>query len=123
MSIAPHILVKKAGKHGVSKIMHRDGDTQDIINTVLYADKRPEHRTDTKELAKSLKGKTDLETAYNVWKFVKTNIKYILDPIGEQYIKAPNKTLSDGFGDCKSRSVLITSLLSNNGIKNGYSHL
>lgn len=120
MSLAPHILVKKAGKHGVSKILHKDGDTQDIINTVLYADKRPEHRTDTKELAKSLKGKTDLETAYNVWKFVKTNIKYILDPIGEQYIKAPNKTLSDGFGDCKSRSVLITSLLSNNGIKNGY---
>lgn len=120
MSLAPHILVKKAGKHGVSKIIHKDGDTQDIINTVLFANKRPEHLADTKELAKTLKGKTDLETAHNIWKFVKTNIKYILDPIGEQYIKAPNKTLSDGFGDCKSRSVLITSLLSNNGIKNGY---
>jgi hypothetical protein len=115
-----HILVKQKGKHGVYKQFHKDGDTQDIINTVLYADKRPEHLKDTQELAKSLRQGSDLQTAYNIWFWVKKNIKYILDPLGEQYIKAPNKTLSDGFGDCKSRTLLITSLLANNGIKGKY---
>jgi hypothetical protein len=120
MSIVPNIALKTAGKHGIYQRMHQDGDTQDIINTVLWADKRPEHKTDTAHLAPKLRTFSEIQTAYNCWEFVRKNIKYILDPLGEQYIKAPNKTLSDGFGDCKSRTLLMTSLLDNCGIRYGY---
>lgn len=120
MNTIPNIALKQAGKHGIHKQLFKDGDTQDIINTVLWADKRIEHKADTVTIAKTLKSKSQEQTAYNCWQFVRKNIKYILDPLGEQYIKAPNKTLSDGFGDCKSRTLLLTSLLNNCGIKYGY---
>lgn len=120
MSKIPEIALKISGKHGIHKTIFKDGDTQDIINTVIWADSQKEHKSDTGYLAAKLKGATPLQTAYNTWYWVKNNIKYILDPLGEQYIKAPNKTLIDGFGDCKSRTLLITSLLANNGIAYGY---
>lgn len=100
------------------RVVYKDGNTMDIIATIIWADKYAP--LDTKKFAQELKGKSIQESAYNVWKWVKTNIHYILDPVGEQYIKAPAKTNQDGFADCKSRSLFMASLLKNLGIPYAY---
>lgn len=102
------------------RVVHKDGDTQDIINTILWADKQESTFKDTASFAPSLKGTTDKDSAYNVWLWVKRNIKYILDPQGIQWVKSPARTFSDGFADCKSRSIFIASLLRNLGIQYRY---
>ncbi len=94
-------------------ILHKDGDTMDIISSILWADSQPAHAHDTKKFAPQFIRSTTPETLQAVWRFVKSNIKYVLDPLGEQYIKAPSRTWSDRFADCKSRSLFITSILKN----------
>jgi hypothetical protein len=101
-------------------ILNKDGNTEDIIKAVLWGDSRPEHVSCTKDFAPTLKGSSDAQTIYNVWSYVKKNIKYILDPEGKQYIKSPAATNADGFADCKSRSVMMASLLRNLGIPYAY---
>ena len=106
--VGRHILVKK------------DGDTQDIINAILWADRQPEHLNSLKDLAPSLKGNNLETTLRNVWAWVKENIQYILDENGKQVIKSPAQTYWDGFSDCKGRSLFITSFLKNLGIPYSY---
>jgi hypothetical protein len=93
------------------------GYTTDIINVVVQDYKDNRHQV--KQLAQTLKGKTVLETASNVHAFVRNNIRYQLDPAGKQFSKTPSRTIADGFGDCKSYSILAASLLHNLGIKHG----
>lgn len=48
--------------------------------------------------------------------FVRRNIKYRLDPPGKQFVKTPSRTFADGFGDCKSYSIFLASVLYHWGI-------
>lgn len=95
-----------------------DVDTKGIIDAVLFAD--PHAAAYTKKFAPTLKGRTLLETCRNVWEFVKTQIPYVLDPLGEQYIKSPGRLWRDKAGDCKSFSIFTGSILRNLGIPYGY---
>jgi hypothetical protein len=103
---------------GINKMMHADGNTSDIIDTIIYADRWCGPAT--AKMANQLRGATKEQTAKNVWAWVKKNIKYVLDPIGEQYVKDPAVTFKDGFADCKSRSIFQASLLKNLGIDYAY---
>lgn len=105
---------------GVSRLVHKNGTTLDIINTITWADKQPEHGNSTKAVAESLRGKDLPNTLYNVWYWVKNNVRYVLDPIGKQFVKSPAATWRDGYSDCKSRSLFITSFLKNLKIPYGY---
>lgn len=111
---------KIAKPKGVTLLVKKNGTTKDIMNTILWADYQPEHRDSLKQFAELLRGKNTLETAYNVWKWVKENIHYVLDPEGKQIIKSPAQTWLDGFSDCKSRSLFVSSLLKNLKIPYGY---
>lgn len=99
-------------------IVHKDGDTKDIIDTIMMADK--EAYKSTINLAKKLKGSSVYESAKNIFGFVFTNIKYKLDPFGKQNIKSPSQTYYTGFADCKSLSIFSASLLKNLNIPYKY---
>ena len=53
-------------------IIKKNGNTQDIINAVLKADKQSQN--DTKEFSKQFT--PDREGLYNLWKYVKYNYIY-----------------------------------------------
>jgi len=108
----------KAARPADDQDRYPNGDTKDIIETVLYADGKGAYYT--KEFAQTLKGKTLLQTCRNIWEFVKTQIPYVLDPAGEQWIKSPGRLWKDKAGDCKSFSVFTASCLRNLGIPYGY---
>ena len=45
------------------------------------------------------------------------NIRYKIDPSGEQWIKSPSRTVHDGFADCKSLTLFQTSIFRNLGLR------
>lgn len=101
-----------------NQILNKEGYTPDIIHAML--DIYPKSKSQVKALAQKLKGNTPIDSARNIWNFIKMNIRYQLDPPGKQLIKEPRRIISDGFSDCKGYSILANSLLSALGIQNKF---
>lgn len=99
-------------------VTHQDGDTSDIIATILAADEQAAQFT--KEFAQSLKGATQRESCYNIWHFVRHNITYVRDAPGNEKIQSPGRLWATKKGDCKSFSVFEASCLRNLGIPYTY---
>lgn len=103
---------------GQRTVFYEDGGVDEIIQVILHADRLS--RPATARFAQMLRGKTDERTLYNVWRFVRRNIRYIRDTPGHEVIKSPMRTWQDRFGDCKSHSVFVGSLLKNLGYRYFY---
>lgn len=114
LAIAKRTIPKDTGK---KKIMFPDGDTMDIIKSILMVDKTA--KTHLSSFAHYLKGGTNVETLNNVWQFVKTHIKYEVDPWGKQYIRTPSSCFWDKC-DCKGYSIFTKAVLDNLGISCRY---
>lgn len=110
-------LIKSPQRHA-DEVRHKNGNTADIIETVLYADKQSAYYT--KEFAATLKGAKIIDTCRNIWQFVKTQIPYVLDKRGYQWVKSPGRLWAEKAGDCKSFSVFVGSCLQNLGIAYGF---
>jgi predicted transglutaminase-like cysteine proteinase len=95
-----------------------NGNTRDIMNTVLFADGKA--GAYCAALAQALKGADQVQTCYNIWKFWKENVKYVEDPDGIQVIKSPAILYHLGEGDCKSYSVAVAACLKQLGIPYAY---
>lgn len=87
---------------------HRRGDTQDIIETILYADQKSGEFIGNVEC---LRGATEKETMRNVWAFVKKNIRYTPDANGHERVKSPGALFAERRGDCKSFSIAVVAIL------------
>jgi len=91
---------------GKLKVLHEDGDTEDIINVVLDADKFK-----SKEFCKFAEQFAGKDGLKKLWRFVRFNIKYKEDPFGHQYIQLPPALWKSGIGDCKSKTLFINAVL------------
>ncbi|OBQ52865.1 hypothetical protein JJL45_09215 [Tamlana sp. s12] len=74
---------------------------------------------ETKQLAKKLQGKTDFETVKNIKEFVYWHIQYLQD-LTDQQLYSPSRTWANRSTgvDCKSYSIIVSSILTNLGIEN-----
>lgn len=74
---------------------------------------------ETEQLAKQLEGNTDLETFKNIKDFAYWHIQYLQDK-SDQQLYSPARTWANrSIGvDCKSFSILISSILTNLGYEN-----
>jgi hypothetical protein len=99
-------------------VLYPDGDTDDIIRTIFYADERSAKFTEN--FSEALARLSKYEVARELWLFIKNNVQYVEDQFGEQHIKSPGQLVTDGKGDCKSFSVFIGSVLQNLGIPYKY---
>lgn len=86
------------------------GDTDTIVRVIRKAERH--NQKDTAAIAHRLKGKTDRQTAKNVFRFVRQNVRYKADG-WHQKIMSPSVTLIRGKADCKSMTNLASSLLKN----------
>lgn len=102
------------GKSNV-KWLYPDGDTDDIIRAIGFADERSAPFTD--KFSEALQGQSKYEVCSQLWHFLKNNITYVEDQhhygAEYQFVKSPAQLVSDGTGDCKSYSVFIGSVLQN----------
>ena len=86
---------------------YQDGDTRDIIETILYADKQLGN--DMCVFASAFSRSYD--SLYDLWHFTRTQIKYVADSPGHERVKDPKVTWADRTGDCKSFSLFVASVL------------
>lgn len=99
-----------------SQVYHKDGNTKDIINTILNVVKNYNIASETAQFSKGFKATLkDIERLY--W-FVKDNIEYTEDPQGFQWIRTPARTWNDRNAglDCKSFTVFLVSVFQNLGL-------
>lgn len=54
--------------------------------------------------------KTPAKAAFALYQWVRSNIKYILDPVGVETVQDPEATLKVRAGDCDDHTVLLASL-------------
>lgn len=93
------------------------GGTEDIIKEILRVYRK--YLPQLKEFSKNFQVpcKCPVKVAEKIWWFLKQNLCYQKDPKGVQYIKSPARALHDGFGDCKTFSIVAMSILHHLGIK------
>ena len=84
-----------------------NGTTEDIIQTVLEMDS--ETGPEMCEFAQQFDN--GIEGLKKLWKFVRTEINYDLDPGGEQWIQTPAHLYDWGSGDCKSKTIFVNAVL------------
>ncbi len=102
------------------KTRYRDGDTDDIIETIMWMDANSRRWVRDEVAAECLRGDTPEETLRNVWAFVKHNVKYRADRPGHERVKSPGALYTSGSGDCKSFSIAEAALLRALGIPYKY---
>ena len=99
INIAPKTLY---GKTNASNL-----DIRKLIDRMLPLAKRQ-----MMLISKNFKGKTDKDTARNIYDFLKVRITYKEDG-PNQVVKAPSALIRDSVGDCKSYAVFTSAILSN----------
>lgn len=62
-------------------------------------------------IAQQYKGSSITDTAYNIWSYLRNQIRYVKDSTQAQLIRLPKRFVADAEGDCKSYSLFAASLL------------
>jgi hypothetical protein len=99
------------------KLTVPNGVTEDIVSEILRVYQK--YLPQLKEFAQGFQVpcRCPEKIAKKIWYWIKDNIKYKRDPKGVQYIKSPARTIWDGYGDCKTYSIVAMSILHHLGIK------
>jgi len=118
MSQAHTYLNRMPTVNGATIVEHRNALTGSIIDTIHT--RFPEAVSQTKYIAESFKGATRLDTARNIWNFLRNQIQYVKDSSKKQRVKAPNRFLYDGTGDCKSFAFFTAGILKNLGMPTSF---
>lgn len=95
---------------------YKNGDTEDIVTVIMDMDAQADKHVNA-EAAQCLAGADDYETLYNIWRFVKSNVRYKVDSRGREKVKSPAALFTMGVGDCKSFSIAEAALLRALGFK------
>lgn len=110
-----HDLVPLAGINSLHK---KQGATiNQIVNQVRKNEKQA--IAQVCKAAHLFKGKTETETARNIWQFLHNDVPYKADGFKEQIIKLPAALIRQG-GDCKSYALFTTAVLNCLGIPSYY---
>jgi hypothetical protein len=92
-----------------TKLINSWQNTDNIINAI--ADQHIKNLSEAKKIAKYFKGVDEVETAKNIFNFLKSEITYSVEPASKQTTKTIARFLSDGQGDCKHFSLFTNTLL------------
>ncbi len=92
-----------------------DAGLDKTIETIKKAAKTGKEHV--KKSAEYLKAGTLEQSAYNVWHFLKTNVKYHLDKPGTEQIRTPNRSWKDRNNgiDCEDFAIFAHALLTDMG--------
>lgn len=105
----------------INRVITEHGTTSDIIAVVMYA-YDIENDPQIKQLAESLRGRSEFETCRNIWQYIIRNIRYQADSEGNkgEMIKTPARLVVDRVGDCKSYSLFTAVCLRWLGIPHSF---
>ena len=101
-----------------AKLINSWQNTNDIINAISIQHQK--NLPEAKKIAKYFKGENERDTAKNIFKFLKTEIRYVVEPSEKQTTKTISRFLSDGSGDCKHFSLFTNTIMQSCGYKSLY---
>ena len=111
------VLKKLAPFTNFKKVLIEDQNTNDIINGILNNHEIYQNEYD--KISEMFIGENEVETANNIYKFLKQNVPYYIEPIEKQTLRSPSAILSmknnDGRilgADCKSYASFINGIMS-----------
>lgn len=83
--------------------------SEDLQNAIFKA--HQDAKSQVKHFSHKFIGKNDYFTAFNVWKFLRKNIRYVKDRPEAQQIFLPSAFLHYKTGDCKSYATFAAAIL------------
>jgi len=94
---------------GKTKLINARGITQNIIDEVVTV--ACDHAGELEAFSDQFRAMDLQELAQTIYRFIRENITYKVDPAGQQWIKTPARLWSDKEGDCKSFSIFTSAIL------------
>ena len=104
------VLQKLAPFTNFKKVLIDDQNTSDIIQGIL--DNHDNYQDEYDKISEMFIGDNEVETARNVFNFLKQNVPYYIEPIEKQTLRSPSAILSMKQGaDCKSYASFINGIM------------
>ena len=95
------VLSKLAPFTNFKKVLIDDQNTNDIVQGIL--DNHDQYESEYDKISELFIGDNEVETARNVFNFLKQNVPYYIEPIEKQTLRSPSAILSMKMGaDCKA---------------------
>lgn len=105
------VLQKLAPFTNFKKVLIDDQNTSDIVQGILNNHENYQNEYD--KISEMFIGNNEVETARNVFDFLKQNVPYYVEPIEKQTLRSPSAILSMKQGaDCKSYASFINGIIS-----------
>ena len=105
------VLQKLAPFTNFKKVLIEDQNTGDIIKGIL--DNHDNYQSQYDKISEMFVDDNEVETAKNVFKFLKDNVPYYVEPIEKQTLRSPSAIISIKEGaDCKSYASFINGIMS-----------
>lgn len=92
-----------------NRLLVNDQQVKDIVSAMLEAHKNYANEYD--KISENFYTGSAIQTAKNVFKFLKENVKYTVDSEASQKIMSPSAILSIGRNDCKNYALFIVGVL------------
>ncbi len=99
---------------GKEKILKDQQNTDDIINEILNG--HNQYSNQYKNISSFFIGSTPKKTLNNIWNFLKSEVRYKVEPESKQTIKSPAAIIATGRttgSDCKNYSLFTAGILNN----------
>ena len=104
------VLQKLAPFTNFKKVLIDDQNTSDIVQGIL--DNHENYQNEYDKISEMFIGDNEVETARNVFDFLKQNVPYYIEPIEKQTLRSPSAILSMKQGaDCKSYASFINGIM------------
>ena len=105
------VLQKLAPFNNFKKVLIEDQNTGDIIQGIL--DNHNNYESQYDKISEMFIDDNEVETAKNVFEFLKNNVPYYVEPIEKQTLRSPSAIISIKEGaDCKSYASFINGIMS-----------
>lgn len=105
------VLQKLEPFNNFKKVLIEDQNTSDIIQGIL--DNHDNYQSQYDKISDLFIDDNEVETAKNVFKFLKDNVPYYVEPIEKQTLRSPSAIISIKEGaDCKSYASFINGIMS-----------
>ena len=105
------VLQKLAPFTNFKKVLIEDQNTGDIIQGIL--DNHDNYESQYDKISEMFIDDNEVETAKNVFEFLKSNVPYYVEPIEKQTLRSPSAIISIKEGaDCKSYASFINGIMS-----------
>jgi hypothetical protein len=104
------VLQKLAPFTNFKKVLIDDQNTSDIIQGIL--DNHDNYQNEYDKISEMFVGDNEVETARNVFNFLKQNVPYYIEPIEKQTLRSPSAIVCMKQGaDCKSYASFINGIM------------